>query len=57
MKRGAEKRRQRCARIFRIVRDSEKLIGNAPFAIVPDLAHANSGLFVTLGWGENLTDR
>lgn len=57
MKRGAEKRCQGSARISRVVRDSEKLIRDASLAIVSDLARADAYLFVTFGWGENITDR
>jgi len=57
MKCGAEKRRQRSACTSTIVRDSKKLIRDASLAIVSDLAHANSGLLVAFGWGENITDR
>jgi hypothetical protein len=57
MKRRAEERRQWCARIFRVMRDSEEFVGNAPLAIVPDFTHADACLFVAFGWGENITDR
>lgn len=57
MKRGAEKRRQRPPRASAIVRDSEKLIRDAAFAIVADLAYADARLLVAFGWGENITDR
>jgi hypothetical protein len=57
MKRGAQERRQRCASVFRIVRDPEKLIRDTAFTIVPDLAHTDARLFIAFGWGENITDR
>ena len=57
MKCGAKKRRQWRTRIFSVVLDSEKLVGDTPFAVVPDFAYADACLFVTLGWGENITDR